>query len=212
MKRVLVFGGKGLIGKAVMEKLNDCFLLDPVCVDLDTHFSFADMHGLMFDVLIDHYNPWGVVNCTYPKDWIDHIRVTHEISMAAIHNFKRNGGCSLINLGSIYGLVGPKPRLYENEEYSMPPEYSFVKGGTIAFTRSLATLHANDGIRCNTISPGGVFDGHDGSFFNKYTKEVPMQYMAWPRDVANVVAFLLSDDASYITGQNIVVDGGYTSW
>jgi NAD(P)-dependent dehydrogenase (short-subunit alcohol dehydrogenase family) len=90
----------------------------------------------------------------------------------------------------------------------MPIEYSFVKGGIISMTRALATKYAP--VRVNCVSPGGVFDGQDEKFVKRYCEKTPLGRMATPEDVANAVVFLASDKAAYITGQNIVIDGGYT--
>jgi NAD(P)-dependent dehydrogenase (short-subunit alcohol dehydrogenase family) len=91
-----------------------------------------------------------------------------------------------------------------------PVEYAAIKGGVINLTRYLASYLAGDGVRANVVSPGGVFDGQPEQFVERYEARTPLGRMADPADVAGAVAYLASDAASYVTGQNLVVDGGWT--
>lgn len=213
--KVMVFGSKGLIGKEVCHRLeNDGHTVEGV--DLNTHHEFMSdwMAGdINFNLIIRHYQPKAVVNCTYPKEWLKHIEVTVGISLASVIHFIDIGGGTLINFGSIYGVVGPNPEMYAGSKVEEPSStYSFVKGGTIAFTRALATKYARHGIQANCISPGGVWDNHDNAFVEEYEERTPDSLMAAPRNISGVVSFLVSSDSSYINGQNIIVDGGYTAW
>jgi NAD(P)-dependent dehydrogenase (short-subunit alcohol dehydrogenase family) len=123
----------------------------------------------------------------------------------------RRGG-SIINLGSIYGVVGPDFSIYEGTEMTMPAAYAAIKGGTTAFTRYLATYYAKYNIRANSISPGGVFDNQAPSFVEKYSLKTPLGRMGQPEDIAGAVIFLASPASSYITGHNLMVDGGWTAY
>lgn len=118
---------------------------------------------------------------------------------------------SVINMASIYGLVGPDMRLYENTSMSSPAAYAASKGALIQLTRWLATVLA-PGIRVNCISPGGLWRQQPESFVNQYVARTPLRRMATEEDLKGAAVFLASDLSAYVTGQNIVVDGGWTAW
>ena len=118
---------------------------------------------------------------------------------------------SIVNISSIYGVVGPDFTVYDNTQMTMPAAYSAIKGGVVNFSRYLASYYGKKGIRVNVVSPGGIFDHQHETFVNQYNKKVPMGRMGLPKDIAPSVSFLLSEDAGYITGQNLVVDGGWTA-
>jgi NAD(P)-dependent dehydrogenase (short-subunit alcohol dehydrogenase family) len=125
---------------------------------------------------------------------------------------KAGGGGSLINIASIYGVVAPDHRLYEGQSFSSFPAYSATKAGIIGLTRWLATWWAKDNIRVNCVSPGGVYNGHNQEFVDAYSNRTPMGRMADREDITGVLVYLLSDSSKYCTGQNIIVDGGLTTW
>lgn len=118
---------------------------------------------------------------------------------------------SVVNIASIYGVVGNDFTIYEGTSLKTAPAYSAIKGGLINFSRYLASYYGQFNVRINAISPGGIFDNQDALFVAAYEKKVPMKRMGTPKDIAPVVSFLLSDEAGYITGQNICVDGGWTA-
>lgn len=127
------------------------------------------------------------------------------------------GHGSIINIASIYGVVGADARIYEGSNFlgqqiSTPPVYSASKAGVIGLTRHLACHWAARGVRVNCVTPGGVKSGQNDEFISRYSARVPMGRMAESREIADVVIFLGCDAASYITGQNIIVDGGLTAW
>jgi NAD(P)-dependent dehydrogenase (short-subunit alcohol dehydrogenase family) len=93
---------------------------------------------------------------------------------------------------------------------TMPAAYSAIKGALVNFTRYVASYFGPQQIRINAVSPGGVYDNQDNVFVENYCNKVPLRRLATPADVAPTVAFLLSDDSKYITGQNIIIDGGWT--
>lgn len=124
---------------------------------------------------------------------------------------------SIIQTASIYGAMGTDQRIYEGSEFmghaiNTPPVYSASKGGVIALTRYLATYWAAKGIRVNTLIPGGVESGQNAIFSSRYSNRVPMGRMAQADEMVGAVIFLASDASSYITGQNIMVDGGLSAW
>lgn len=121
-----------------------------------------------------------------------------------------SGGGSIVNLGSIYGVQAPDFRVYEGTDMTSPVEYAAVKGGVLNLMRYLASYLGPRGIRVNAVSPGGVYDGQDEAFVERYERRTPLGRMAEPGDVAGAVVYLASDASSYVTGHNLVVDGGWT--
>jgi len=122
-----------------------------------------------------------------------------------------SGHGAVILFASHYGLVGPDMRLYEETDMANPAGYSASKGGLIQLTRYLATVLAPT-IRVNAISPGGVWRDQPEQFQQRYTSNTPLGRMAGEEDLKGAVAYLASDMSAYVTGHNLVVDGGITVW
>ena len=130
---------------------------------------------------------------------------------------EKNRAGSIINISSIYGMVAPDQRIYqgsfyEGREINTPLIYSTSKGAVISLTRYLATYLAKYGIRVNTVTPGGVYSGQNEMFVKKYSEKCPLGRMAQPEEIFSAVYFLASDASSYITGHNLIVDGGWSVW
>jgi len=125
---------------------------------------------------------------------------------------KRQGGGAIINISSIYGVVAPDFSIYDNTTMTMPVAYSAIKGGLIALTRYIATYYGNHNVRANSVSPGGIYNKQVKAFVEKYASKTPLGRMGLPHEIAGSIIFLASDASSYITGQNIIVDGGWTAW
>jgi NAD(P)-dependent dehydrogenase (short-subunit alcohol dehydrogenase family) len=127
------------------------------------------------------------------------------------------GKGSIIQTASIYGVTGPDQRIYKGSEYlgheiNTPAVYSASKAGVIGLTRYLCTYWATKGVRVNTLTPGGVESGQNDTFKQNYAARIPMGRMAQADEMVGALVFLASDASSYITGQNIIIDGGLTAW
>lgn len=118
---------------------------------------------------------------------------------------------SVINVGSIYGVLGPDLGLYADTAMQNPAAYAASKGGLVQFTRWCATVLAPD-IRVNSICPGGVARGQPDAFANRYVARTPLGRMATEQDFKGITAYLASDLSAYVTGQNIMIDGGWGTW
>lgn len=129
----------------------------------------------------------------------------------------QRGSGSIVNTLSIYGIVAPDQRIYEGSEYegraiNTPAIYSASKAGLWGLTKYLATYWGHRGVRVNAITPGGVFSGQNETFTGRYSERVPLGRMAEAPDMARAMRYLASDAARYVTGHNLVVDGGWTAW
>jgi NAD(P)-dependent dehydrogenase (short-subunit alcohol dehydrogenase family) len=118
---------------------------------------------------------------------------------------------SIVNIASIYGVVGADFSIYEGTSMTMPAAYSAIKAALINLTRYVSSYYGPQQVRVNAVSPGGIFDNQTETFVNNYCKKVPLRRLGTPEEIAPSVAFLLSDDSKYITGHNIIVDGGWTA-
>lgn len=133
------------------------------------------------------------------------------VAQATVKEMLTQGGGHIINISSIYGLVGPDQRIYP-EGTQKPVDYAITKGGVRLLTKWLATTYGSKGIRANTYTLGGVLKGHDGDFQEKYGSRTPLGRMMSPEEVGAPLAFLASDASSYMTGAELVIDGGWSAW
>jgi len=126
----------------------------------------------------------------------------------------QSGGV-MINISSIYGIVGPDQRIYQTDgdlELFKPAYYSTTKAGVLGLTRYLAAYYAGKNIRVNALTPGGVFNDHDQDFVETYSSRTVLGRMAEKNEMNGAILFLASDASTYMTGGNLVVDGGWTAW
>lgn len=170
-----------------------------------------------------------LVNCAYPRtgDWgarcedvsfdswkmnvNSHLGGYFLCCQKVAEQMKLQRGGSIINFASIYGVVAPDFSIYEDSTMTMPVAYSAIKGGIIAFSKYMATYYAKDNVRVNCISPGGVFDKQPDSFVERYSAKTPLGRMGSQQDMVGAVLYLASDASSYVTGHNLIVDGGWTA-
>ncbi len=237
-KIIVVTGGNGLLGQQIVKSLAkyeaiaisaDVNFTQQLENDLFLDITNEESVKLGVKAIIEKYGRIdGWINNAYPRtsDWgskfediplnswkenIDmHLNGYYLCSQVVLEQMKLQQFGSLINMSSIYGIIGPDFNIYEGTSMTMPAAYSAIKGGITNFTRYLASYYGRYQIRVNTISPGGVFDNQPESFVTEYSRKVPLRRMAKPEDVIPAIHFLLSDGSSYITGHNLVVDGGWT--
>jgi NAD(P)-dependent dehydrogenase (short-subunit alcohol dehydrogenase family) len=239
-KIIIVTGGNGLLGKEIINhsrslgatvinadvNIEDDLENDQINCDITCEESIIN---LLSKVISKYGKIDGFVNNAYPRtnDWglkFEEIKIESWkknvdmqmntifiISRNVLEIMKKQKYGSLINIASIYGIVGPNFNVYEGTEMTMPAAYSAIKGGIINFTRYLASYYGKHNIRINCVSPGGIFDNQHPTFVKNYSKNVPLNRMGRPEEISPTVSFLLSNESSYITGQNIIIDGGLTS-
>ena len=126
-------------------------------------------------------------------------------------------GGSIIQTASIYGVLAPDQRIYEGSRYlereiNTPAVYTTSKAAVIGLTRHLSTYWAEKGIRVNTLTPAGMESGQNATFKERYSARVPLGRMGQPSELVGALLFLASDASSYMTGQNLIVDGGLSAW
>ncbi|MBT4731198.1 SDR family oxidoreductase [Candidatus Woesearchaeota archaeon] len=218
--------------ESIKQKILDNWNVEIECIDCDLENEDArialinminkDEQGL--DILI---NNAAFVGTSGLEGWVtdfdnqsvDTWRRAMEVNLTAAFHLtqgctpllKKSDGGSIINVASIYAINGPDYSLYEGTEMGNPAAYAASKGGLVQLTRWLSTTLAPH-IRVNTISPGGVFRGQSEIFVERYVARTPLGKMADNEDFKGTIAYLASDLSAYVTGQNLLVDGGWTAW
>lgn len=223
--RHLVENGAKVIAVDVNEYISDAelFLTHDITNTLE-------IDSLINEVLSKYGRIDGLVNLAYPRteDWgtkfekipyeswqknIDmQMNAVFYICQKALEIMKKQNSGSIVNTASIYGVVGNDFTLYEEYNGTPAAAYSAIKGGIINFTRYLASYYGKYNVRINCISPGGILDekNQHSSFIRRYSDKSPLKRLGNPKEIAPSISFLLSDDASFITGHNLMVDGGWT--
>lgn len=241
-RRALVAGGAGHIGSAVCDSLRElgavvgvldiapagkplsftCDLRDDEKTGQVTQKAISEMGGL--DILVHcaaYVGERKIPGWSVPFEkqtiaaWDDAMRVNltsvFVLAKECQKPLEASGRGSMILFSSIYGMVGPDFRMYEGTEMINPIAYHASKGGLLQLTRYLATLFAPK-IRVNAVSPGGVARSYPEVFNERYRSKVPLGRQASEEDLKGAVAYLASDLSEYVTGHNLVVDGGWTAW
>lgn len=239
-KVIVVTGGSGLLGKAIIEDISS---KGGIAVNTDVSIETdLEKNEVKCDIttdksikeavkhVLDHFGRIdGLVNNAYPrtKDWGAPFEEIEPESLRKNVDWQLNSYIifcqqviiamkglsqgSIVNITSIYGVVGNDFGVYEGTGMEPPAAYAAIKGGLINLTRFLASKYGPKNIRVNCVSPGGIFDHQQEGFVKAYEKKVPMKRMGNPDDIAPAVSFLLSEESKYITGQNLIVDGGWTA-
>lgn len=215
--------------KYLEKKYNNIFYQFPGSVDSEKDIkrleSFLQRNKLYIDVLINNaaLNPKFQVSKNNNLENFDLQQWNKEISVGLTGVFlfskiigtkmKKKGGV-IVNISSDLGIIAPDQRLYEakNSSFKKPITYSAIKHGVIGITKYLSTYYAKFGIRVNCLCPGSVFDEQDKKFVKKISKLIPMSRMAKVDEYKSAIQFLCSDASSYMTGQNLIIDGGRSVW
>lgn len=188
--------------------------LDPKVASQDVSFSRSETNQP------ENLNPLNETFEDYPLEFWNHALDVNLTGMflccqAAGKQMLEQKSGVIINICSIYGLVGPDQRIYqvpdEPPRYK-PVYYSVTKAGVLGLTRYLATYYAGKGIRVNALTPGGVYTGQDDAFLDAYSGRTLMGRMAEKNEMNGAILFLASDASSYMTGANLIIDGGWTAW
>lgn len=132
------------------------------------------------------------------------------VSQQFLQLFKEQQHGNIINIASIYGCVAPRFDIYEHTEMTIPVEYAVIKSAIIHLTKYIASYFKGNNIKCNVISPGGIFDHQPQEFIEKYTNHCFNKGMLDTDDITGALLFLLSNHSRFVNGQNIIVDDGFT--
>ncbi|AOM76916.1 SDR family oxidoreductase [Pedobacter steynii] len=239
-KIVIVTGGSGLIGKPIVAhmKQNGAVVINAE-INVETDWIEGNYNcdvtdetsiaKLIDDVVGKFGRIDGLVNNAYPrtKDWgtkfedielkswqqnVDmQMNAVFFICQKVLAQMKLQQSGAIVNISSIYGVVGNDFTIYEGYGGTSPAAYSAIKGGIINFSRYLSSYFGKDNIRINCVSPGGIKDAQHPSFIERYEYKSPLKRMGRPEEIAPAVTFLISDESSFITGHNLMVDGGWTA-
>lgn len=181
--------------------------------------NFIDKKFGRIDIWINNAYPrtsdWGdkfedVKFSSWKKNIDMHLNGYFICSQKTAEYMKKKRQGVIINMASIYGIMGPDFFIYKGTDMTMPAAYSAIKGGIITFTKYLASYYGKYNIRVNCISPGGVYDKQPGIFVKRYADKVLLKRMAEKEDMVGAAIYLVSDASKYVTGHNLVVDGGWS--
>ncbi len=182
---------------------------------------FGVVHGLVNNAAAKSANFFEPFETFPVEDWKEVMDVNLTGAFICAQVFGRGmaerGHGAIVNTLSVYGVVAPDQRIYEGSMYegrtiNTPAIYSASKAGLWGLTKYLSSYWGHRNVRVNAITPGGVFSGQNDEFVGRYSARVPLGRMADKDEMSGALVFLLSDAASYVTGQNVVVDGGLTVW
>ncbi|MEC4726566.1 flagellin modification protein A [Shewanella sp. D64] len=204
----------------LLETESECLSL----VELDSTDELAMKEFFSSQAEID-----GAVNCTYPRNKqygtafldvsLDSFNENISLHLGSSFLFmqqcaaqfiKQQTPMSVVNISSIYGVVAPKFAIYDGTPMTMPVEYAAIKSALLHLNKYVAAFVKDSRFRVNSISPGGIFDNQPEEFLAAYKNETHGHGMLSPKDLTGSITFLLSDQSTYITGQNLIIDDGFT--
>lgn len=236
-KIVVVTGARGQIGKVLVDHLSSTF---EVCaIDISPPLGLENEWVREFSVDITAPKQvknfvsglgkpvWGLINNAGKGVYTDFFDRTAEelesviavntigliyITRECLKTMLTAEAGRIISVGSIYGQVSSDPRIYGSSGRNNSEIYSMTKAGVASFTRYIACNYGGRGITANTISPGGIFNNQADFFVESYVSKVPTRRMGSPSDLLGAVSLMLSEQSSYINGQNLTIDGGLSAW
>ena len=182
---------------------------------IDVLVNNAASKGSSLDAFFESFEDYSL------KTWREVMSVNIDglflVAQAVGKQMKKQGGGSIIQTSSIYGVVAPDQRIYEGSEYNgrainTPAVYSASKAAVNGLTSYLSTYWASSKIRVNSLTPGGIASGQNSEFNKKYSNRVPLGRMGEATELVGALIYLASDASSYVTGQNLIVDGGLSAW
>lgn len=253
MKKILLIGATGVLGKAFTENLckknqlliadNNKSLLKKLSSKNNVMFQYCDVtkkgsiekvinraikefqdidvviHNIAqtSEYLLKKNKKFPVFNSisleTWEKDFKINLTSVFQLAQAMDKIWKNNKDLKkFIGISSIYGVISPNPNLYKNEDFYTLPSYSSSKSALISLIRWLSVYWANRNIATNCISPGGIKNKQSKSFIKKYSSLNPVAKMGSESDILGALNFLIENNSNYYTGQNIIIDGGYSAW
>ena len=214
--------GKNLEARYRADNLNVTFKN----IDITDEASFDQFLGdfvneyKRLDALVNIAYPrssdWGKENISKYDSFIDnlnrHLGGYYLTTIKVAELMKKQGFGSIVNFSSIYGVRAPDFSIYKGTDMKMPLPYAIIKGGINMLTKYIASYYGKNNVRANIVAPGGIFNNQPEEFVKNYENKVPLRRMGTPDDIIGPVIFLVSDASAYITGQIIMVDGGWTIW
>ncbi len=223
-KKLKILGAK-VIGIDILENKKNSNLFHFIKMDLEDKKEIDQLKGLLnkkfkkIDVLVNNAGYVGTSeitkkndNKTFYNEKYLRLNLTHTVYLTTslIPFLKKSKSASIINICSIYASLAYDYNLYKETEMNTPLAYGVSKAGLMHYTKMLSTA-LGPKIRANSISPGGIFRHQPKKFIKRYLSKTPLMRMGHENDVANTVIFLSSELSSYMTGQNLIVDGGYSA-
>jgi len=233
-KTAIITGGKGQIGKSLTEQFKK---LGAIVYDLDITDGFdLRSKSIVFQKYSEIFSKHEKVDILInnagvsvfedfmdrTEDSLDYVYdVNLKGTLNSIQSFVKcydsspQTSASIVNIGSLYGIISPDFRVYNEGDRKNSEIYGATKAGIIQMTKYLAVYLADKNIRVNCVSPGGVFNQdnpQNEDFIKKYSDRCPMKRMAKDIEMVGGIAYLASDISSYVNGHNLVIDGGYTAW
>lgn len=182
---------------------------------IDVLVNNAASKGSSLDAFFESFEDYSL------KTWREVMSVNIDglflVAQAVGKQMKKQGGGSIIQTSSIYGVIAPDQRIYEGSEFNgrpinTPAVYSASKSAVNGLTSYLSTYWASSKIRVNSLTPGGIASGQNSEFNKKYSNRVPLGRMGEASELVGALIYLASDASSYVTGQNLIVDGGLSAW
>jgi len=236
MKNALITGSEGQLGQAFVarlkklgyqvigfdkgEQINQEIIFRQVDITKQSAINSAlDELNLNIDLLINNagvsvFSPFED-RTEEELDFVIGVNLKGPILMTqAIFNryFKSQKTGCVVNMASIYGVVAGDMKIYKEGDRRTPEIYGATKAAVISVTQYLAAYMAPYNVRVNSISPGGIFNHQDSDFVQKYSQKVPMNRMGKEQELLSTLEYVISEESTYVTGQNVVVDGGLTTW